>query len=193
MRNIIRNCIAVIIIVVFILVYFICFGTAQVRGSSMYPTYKDNDFLFISKLKQIEYGDIVAINSSDLGKLLCKRIIGLSGDHIIINETGLYRNNILLEEDYIDSNSNWLSITKPLDIIVDNNSVFVLGDNRNASTDSRDLGSLDKSEVYGVVVINITSTFGISRQDILKATIITWVLFGAFCIFSRKQTLKNKG
>lgn len=192
MKLFIKNCIGFIVIAFFILIYFICFGTAQVNGSSMFPTYEHGDFLFIAKLKQIEYNDIVAINSSDLDKLLCKRVIGVEGDHIVINKTGLYRNGTLLNEKYISNDLDWLKNTKKVDITVKKDEVFVLGDNRNASTDSRELGCLLKSGIYGVSVLNITDICGITRKDILYITAFLWILFVLSCIFCRKQTHENE-
>ena len=193
MKKFIKSCLILACFATVLILYFFCFGTAQVHGSSMYPTYEDGDFLFIVRVKPIKYDDIVAIGSDDLGKLLCKRVIGLEGDHIVINTNGIYRNDILLDEYYLPSDLVWLDSDSCIDITVNTNEIFVLGDNRNASTDSRVLGNLNKSDVFGVSVLNITKSIGLTRQHILYITAFLWIVFGLFCIFSRKRTQTDEG
>lgn len=130
-----------------------------VMGSSMEPTLKENDrLLVIQGFYEPNYGDIVALWADNLfngetgtqGELIVKRIIGLPGDEIDINAVSgvVYRNGEPLREDYImetidpDCLGN---IHYP--VTVEDNCVFVLGDNRNHSTDSR-YGKNDNTPYY---------------------------------------------
>lgn len=130
-----------------------------VVGSSMEPTLKENDrLLVIQGFYEPNYGDIVALWADNLfngetgtqGELIVKRIIGLPGDEIDINAVSgvVYRNGEPLREDYImetidpDCLGN---IHYP--VTVEDNCVFVLGDNRNHSTDSR-YGKNDNTPYY---------------------------------------------
>lgn len=172
-------------------IYISCFATAEVNGSSMFPTYEDGDFLLLYKTTDVDYGDIVAIDSTSLNKILCKRIIGLAGDNIVINKEGILRNGVLLEEPYI-STSDW-SINYDLDIVVDENSVFVMGDNRLHSTDSRDLGCLNMQAIRGVSIINFTSLCGLTRQRLGQITLLFWIICGLFLIFGKKRRSTKEG
>lgn len=178
-----------LLLVCIVVGYSYFFGTARVNGSSMFPNYKDGDFLFISKLKEPEYGDVVAVNSTELGKFLCKRVIGVGGDHIVINSNGLYRNDELLKEVYLED-SSWLDSTVEVDLIVPDSMIFVLGDNRNNSTDSRELGCLGVDEVFGVSVFNFTASLGISREFIVALTTVAWILVILSLLISRKNWRK---
>lgn len=178
--------------VLVLIIYFVCFGTAQVTGSSMYPTYNNGDFLLIAKLEQVEYGDIIAINSDVLNKFLCKRVIGLGGDHIVINNDGLYRNDELVEESYIES-VDWYLSSKSVDVIVPDNYIFVLGDNRNASTDSREIGCLNSKDLYGVSILNITKRFGLNRKDLIRVLEIIFIFIIVIATFIKRNSLMEEG
>lgn len=143
--------------VAFLLLVF-CINVSVVAGSSMNPTMKDGDRILVSHLGcTLQYGDIVAVWAANLnnrdtgekGELIVKRVIGLPGDVIYIDDSGnVYRNGERLEEDYIlpfDVYENKGNASFP--VTVEENCMFLLGDNRNHSTDSRfvDTGN---SEVY---------------------------------------------
>lgn len=92
----------------------------------------------------------------DIGKIsYIKRVIGLPGDHIVINDDGyVYRNNQKLIEDYTKD-----GITNKngpyTDVIVPNNCVFAMGDNRVESKDSRTFGCIPQSKIDGYVIVRI--------------------------------------
>lgn len=132
----------------FLLIVFAA-NISVVVGSSMEPTLTENDrLLVIQCFYKPNYGDIVALWADNLlngetgekGELIVKRIIGLPGDEIDINAVSgiVYRNGVPLQEDYIMETidpDRLGNLHYP--VIVDENCVFVLGDNRNHSTDSR--------------------------------------------------------
>ena len=100
--------------------------------------------------------DIIVVDYKDTNlneTFIIKRVIGISGDHIEIKDNELYLNGELLEEDYINS-----AMTNTEDMVVDvpKGKVFVMGDNRNNSLDSRKLGYFDfEEDVIGKVFFTV--------------------------------------
>ena len=78
-----------------------------------------------------------------------------------------------------------------LDIVVKDGEIFVLGDNRNASTDSRILGCLNQSDVLGVSILDITKYTGLHRITLVRFTLVCWIVC-FLLMFCRKFRLKNK-
>lgn len=153
LETVIQSVAAALLLVVFVA------NISMVSGSSMEPTLKENDRLLVLQgFYQPRYGDIVALWADNLfngetgkqGELIVKRIIGLPGDEIDINAVSgvVYRNGEPLREDYIRETINpdcLGNIHYP--VRVEENCVFVLGDNRNHSTDSR-YGKNDNTPYY---------------------------------------------
>ena len=142
-----------------VLVFVFVLRIMDVKGSSMVPTLHNGDKVMVSGLfYEPERGDIVVFKKDnyDDNKALVKRVVAVAGDVVNIDfERGIvYVNGEAVEEDYIDV----LTTTK-LDFIgpqtVPENCLFVMGDNRNASTDSRDkrIGMVDKRLVIGKVLL----------------------------------------
>ena len=142
-----------------VLVFVFVMRVMDVHGTSMFPTLNNGDKVLVSDLfYEPERGDIVVFkkDSYDDNKALVKRVIAVAGDVVNIDfERGVvYVNGEPAEEEYIDV----LTTTK-IDFIgpqtVPENCLFVMGDNRNASTDSRDkrIGMVDKRLVIGKVLL----------------------------------------
>ena len=142
-----------------VLVFVFVLRIMDVHGTSMFPTLNNGDKVLVSDLfYEPARGDIVVFkkDSYDDNKALVKRVVAVAGDVVNIDfEKGVvYVNVEALEEYYIDV----LTTTK-IDFIgpqtVPDNCLFVMGDNRNASTDSRDkrIGMVDKRLVIGKVLL----------------------------------------
>ncbi len=141
------NFVSAFMCVIIILTFFVRMN--DVSGISMQPTLYDGERLLVWQFGYTpQYGDIVIIQAENLpngetgemGEGIVKRVIGVGGDVIDIDrETGVvYRNGEALQEDYIAETireSRRGNADYPL--TVEENTVFVLGDNRNNSTDSR--------------------------------------------------------
>ena len=143
----------------------------DVSGSSMVPTLRDGDKMIVSDLfYKPQYGDIVVFktDSYDPDRALVKRVIATEGQEISLDfDRGVvYINGSPIEEDYIAE----LTTTK-LDFIgpqtVPEGCIFVMGDNRNASTDSRDsrIGMVDARLILGKAyyVIYPITEFGVIK------------------------------
>jgi len=119
---------------------------------SMVPTIQVNDRLYVeklsprfSKLKRGMIVTFVAPEQTGRKDYLVKRLIGLSGDVVSITDGKLYVNNIEVDEPYLNEPmlSGFPEYTVP------EGKLFLLGDNRNHSQDSRSWGSIDESCVKG--------------------------------------------
>ncbi|MCK4260917.1 MAG: signal peptidase I [Halanaerobiales bacterium] len=150
-REIFESVVIAGILAVFIITFVV--QSFVVEGRSMYPSLHDGERLFVNKFiyrfKEPQRGDIVVFSpKGDPGKKYIKRIIGVSGDEVVINREGVYINSMKIEEDYI----NELARTGFNTFKVPEGHIFVLGDNRNHSTDSRNLqhvGYVDYKSVSG--------------------------------------------
>ena len=151
---------ALAVVFAFIITQFV--KPTLVRGDSMYSTLEDGDYLIINrmsyKFKEQDRGDIIVFESDlkqDDGsnKDLVKRVIGVAGDKVKIKDSKVYVNEKELNEPYIHN-----EITEgDIDTVVPENSVFVLGDNREISLDSRyeEVGFINESDILGKVFVRL--------------------------------------
>lgn len=145
-------------LLVFSLVAVLMFTTFFVRhsvvvGSSMEATLYENEHLIISDLFYTpERGDIIVCEdySTNLHKPIVKRVIAVAGDHIEISANTVTVNGERLTEDYVYINGP-LEVLE-IDIVVPEGEIFVMGDHRNNSTDSRHFGTIDTDSVIGKVL-----------------------------------------
>ena len=136
---------SIAVIIVVLLMFYMLMGISTVQGNSMYPTLHDQDVV-IYKRKNTEYrvGDVVAIKRPN-GEEYVKRIVAVAGDTVNIQNGRIYVNG---EELVTNAKSD--DITYPL--VVDDKQVFVLGDNREISRDSREIGTVKIDDIKGRIV-----------------------------------------
>jgi signal peptidase I len=121
----------------------------RVDGSSMEPTLHGGEYVLVNKLSyrlgRPDYGDVIVFYyPRDPEQEYIKRVIGLPGDQIEITDGKVFVNGRLLDEPYIAA-----APVYPGSWLVPNDSLFVLGDNRNNSSDSHSWGSVPVSYVVG--------------------------------------------
>lgn len=138
-----------------VLLSMIFFPVIQVSGDSMTPTLDDGDILVTYHSKDVTYGDLCCLSWQN--KTLLKRVIGLPGDVISIDADGnVFVNQELIDEPYvIEKSLGDCDISFPYE--VPDRKVFILGDNRTLSVDSRntDIGCIDKEQIIGKVMFRI--------------------------------------
>lgn len=154
-------------------VFTFLFRTAGVDGLSMYPTLDDGDRLIITAfLPEPSYGDIVvASQPNPLEKTLIKRVIATEGQTIDIdfNRGMVFVDNEVIHEPYIaELTAAPEDFSGP--VTVPEGFVFVMGDNRNRSTDSRSslVGLISEQYLMGKVVCRLSpsfSTFGVDTDE----------------------------
>ena len=136
----------VIIIVVVVLIRSFIITPVQVDGNSMYPTLKNNEILLLKKYDQkYKRFDIVVLNYNN--SKLIKRIIGLPGEHIEYKDNKLYVNGKYVKENF---KRNTETSDFEVDKKIPKGYYFVMGDNRDNSTDSRIIGVISKDDIEGV-------------------------------------------
>ena len=137
----------------------------QVSGDSMNPTLQDRDIIVLVKTDHMKTGDLCGFYWQN--KRLLKRIIGLPGDIITLDEDGVVTvNGEVLDEPYVDELAlGECDIKFPYQ--VPENRYFVLGDHRATSIDSRSsvIGCVEKSQIVGKVFLRVwpLSSFSLIR------------------------------
>lgn len=121
----------------------------QIYGHSMTPTLTDGDVVVSTKFSELETGEIIAFYYNN--KILVKRVIGQAGDIVDIKDDGtVYVNNVELQEPYVDAKVlGECNIELPYQ--VPEGKVFVMGDHRSSSVDSRNtaVGCVEKEQIVG--------------------------------------------
>lgn len=156
----------VLLILILVMAYFINTHVARlaiVSGESMYPTFIDKDILLVNQVNYIpSRGDVILIDISGKplpGQYIVKRIIAVAGDTVSLDyeKNSVYVNGIRVSEPYLnfDQSDPMLALDSVNNITyqVPIGTVFVMGDNRNHSIDSRYeiLGMVSKADIVGRV------------------------------------------
>jgi signal peptidase I len=132
-----------------------------IPSESMAPTLRPGDHLLVEKLSyrfgSPRRGDLVVFRAPDGGSLAVKRIVGLAGDHVAIEDGVLAVNGKLRHEPYVDQPSIDSVYFGP--VVVPRGDVFVMGDNRADSHDSRDYGPVSRSSLVGRVLVRLWPVF----------------------------------
>lgn len=137
------------------------FARADVEGESMFSTLNNKDVLFVEKLSllthSIKKGEIIIFDSKNpTNDIYVKRVIATEGDQIEVKNGNVYINNKEIDEPYLDKGV----ITNPGPFLTANQlytvepgHIFVMGDNRGNSVDSRILGPIAIKDIKGHVIL----------------------------------------
>jgi signal peptidase I len=125
----------------------------RVENISMKPTLDPGEFILVNKLAyrlgDVQHGDIIVFHfPQDPREDYIKRVIGLPGDDILVQGGVVYVNSRPLSETYISAPPGYTGEWK-----VPENSIFVLGDNRNQSSDSHSWGYVPTQNVVGRAMV----------------------------------------
>ena len=161
---------------VVMILFLVFFRIIVVSGPSMKMTLLDGDYLLLINnlfYREPEKGDVVVVSKQeyDNGKPIVKRVIATEGQIVDMDFANgiVYVDGLPLEENYINTPTN-LDEGSVFPQIVEENHVFVMGDNRNNSKDSRSLeiGQIDKREILGKVALLMVpgTDHGMEARDI---------------------------
>lgn len=142
----------------FFVVYVFLLRPYQVTGSSMHPNFVNKEYVLTNltavRFGEIKKGDVIVFHAPvDEEKDFIKRVIGVSGDTILLKDGSIYVNNQKLDENvYLDNSVKTYPgafLHEGTPIVVPDRQYFVLGDNRGASSDSREWGFVKKEKIIG--------------------------------------------
>ena len=138
-----------------VLFFLINAVSARIRidGSSMEPNLHHGEFVIVSKINyrfgEPERGDVVVFDfPRNITQEYIKRIIGLPGEHILVEDGKVYVNEIMLSEPYLIIEPQYEG-----EWVVPEDTLFVLGDNRNNSSDSHTWGMVPMNNVIGEALV----------------------------------------
>jgi signal peptidase I len=148
-----RDLIVSLAISAFIIIFL--YQPVKVEGTSMMPGLEDQERIFVNKFvyrwEPIQRDDIVVFRyPRDTSKSYIKRVIGIAGDRIRIEDGQVYVNGEAIAEPYVPN--DYADARSYREIVVPRNSFFVLGDHRTMSNDSRDFGPVNERYIYGKAV-----------------------------------------
>ena len=151
-----------VIVITLIVTYGVLYlvQISRVYGTSMLPTFHEGNIVLVDKVfykhGEPKRDDIVVVDYKDADQnetYIIKRVIAVGGDHLEIKDNHVYLNGELLEEDYINGT---MINNEDMSIDIPEGKIFVMGDNRNNSLDSRRLGYFDFDEdVVGKVFFTV--------------------------------------
>ena len=143
----------IVLIAVLFTVFRFVIGISVIGGDSMKPTLLNGDIVvYLRTVKQYEPGDIISMWVPS-GEYYVKRVIATGGDTIDIYDGNVYVNGNLLDEPwaYGDTEEETGAIIFPY--LVRDGNVFVLGDNRRVSMDSRAFGEVNLRQIRGRIIL----------------------------------------
>jgi signal peptidase I len=164
-------------VAIVLIIYMFIAQPHEVSGLSMFPTFDDKQLLLSYMLdvdfNNIHYGDVVVFHAlpPEQDKLYIKRVIAKEGDRIKVENASVYLNgNILNESGYLNpgvSTYGGLSLPDGTEVIVPKGELFVMGDNRSYSSDSRSWGFLPYDRLIGRSVLRFwpIQTFEIIKRN----------------------------
>ena len=166
-------------IVFAILIALLCrhflFSPTTVLGRSMSPTFEEKDKVLISKISDIQRFDMVVFDAPDANEKYIKRVIGIPGDTVEMQDDVLYINGKAMDEPYLDEIKNELIFDKLTgdftlteitgESRVPNGFIFVMGDNRLYSKDSRFFGFVSEDAIMGEAKLRL---FPFNKIGLLK-------------------------
>jgi len=144
---------------IFIVTYLFIMQPNQVKGASMEPTFLSGEYIFTSKItykfRPMQKGDVVIFKSPKNPDIeYIKRVMGLPGDKVLVQNSEVYINGQQISENYISAKTNlWEGgfLKEGVTVTIPDGFIFVMGDNRPRSSDSREFGPIDINSIIGQV------------------------------------------
>jgi len=132
-------------------------GPVRISSTSMEPTLFTGDVVLVDRRAvtpdDLERGDLVTFRNPQTGEETLKRVIGLPGESVATIDAVVHVDDQPIDEPYVDF-SDWEGVFNAR-VVVPEGSVYVLGDNRAASVDSRDFGPVRAENLDGRVLVRL--------------------------------------
>jgi len=179
---------ALVWVVIYVVTHFF-YGFIVVDGESMNDTLIDGQVGIIQKFDQkkaLHRGDIVVFYSDELSEYLIKRCVAVGGDTVSMTDGVLCVNGEVVDEDYIKE-----PMIQDMDIeeiTLSPDTFFAMGDNRNNSCDSRDLGPISMESYTGKLILNL-GDYGVTKK---RAVYGFFVLFALLLFVGFFEDLRDK-
>ena len=137
---------------IFVVIYMLAAQLHQVQGSSMEPNFQNGDYILTEKIsfrfRSPKRGEIIIFKAPNSDREYIKRVIGEPGETIKIYNNAIYINNKKLTEQYIEAHTfSGSYLRENQELIISSDSFFVMGDNREHSSDSREFGPIPKKSI----------------------------------------------
>jgi signal peptidase I len=151
----------VLSLAIFVVIYFFIASPHQVKGLSMYPTFNDQELILTDKvsyrLHEPKRGDVIVFKApTNPDYDYIKRIIGVAGDKVMVEDNKVYVNGVIDSEEYLPPGTGTTGgayLPEGKEITVPPDNLFVMGDNRPGSSDSRAWGLVTKEAIIGKVFL----------------------------------------
>lgn len=144
-----------LILILALLVLHIIVGFSAVKGDSMEPTLKDGELVLYTKLhSQYERGDIVSVRIPS-GDYYVKRIIAMEGDVVDLRDGRVYVNGKPEKEPYALGVTQAKGASQSYPLTLEKGQIFLMGDNREASVDSRSFGPVGQRQIKGKLLVRV--------------------------------------
>lgn len=156
--NILDSILTVLCMIVVVFLLFFNFQVATVPSTSMYPTLAVKEMVVLQRIhgdpaNAIDYGDIVTFihHSASGDSTFIKRLIGKPGDTIQVTDTAIYRNGEKIEDPY---RMEYVMVFPMDEITLGPDEFFLMGDNRNNSSDCRVFGPVKAEDIRGKAIFH---------------------------------------
>jgi signal peptidase I len=151
----------VVVMAILVMIYLFVISPQEISGQSMYPFFENGEYILTNK---IEYklanpkrGDIIVFKAPTNKEIdYIKRIIGIPGDRVGLQDGHYYLNGKLLKEPYLPENLYTYAgsyLRDQAEIVVPPGKYFVSGDNRPHSLDSREFGPIPRGDIIGKALL----------------------------------------
>lgn len=143
----------VVLLIVVFAVFRLAIGFSLVKGDSMEPTLESGNLVLYNRLdKDYQRGDVVSVRVP-AGEYYVKRVIAIEGDTVDLKDGKVYINGSLLEEPYAEGETYEEAGAVVYPYTLEENQVFVMGDNREVSMDSRAFGAVSERQIKGKLLL----------------------------------------